>query len=446
MAKGTQKGMSIGEILPLILAVFGGMGCLIAGFRTLWRKRLIDDLPTSKTQGTFIGLTELKGTAESEAPLISCLAGARCVHYTWEVEEHWSKTVHETYTDSKGHTQTRIRTESGWTNVAGGGQSIPFYLKDDTGIIRIVPQGADIKGISTFQQTCSPDDPMYYSKGPAAEVVNSTHQRNFSETALPLHTMLYVIGQARERQDIAAAEIAQDKNAEMFLISTDTEKQISTGYTVLLWFWLIFGLCLAVGGTVAWDMMSRRYSQLNWQTIVIAAGAFILAVLLGWIWTVYNSLVNLHHIVERGWSQVDIQLKRRNDLIPNLETMVKGYGDYESNTQKLLTELRTQLEATPPGIAGADYKGISLMIRAAAEHYPDIKAGESFLKLQQELEDTEQRIALARDYFNNTATFYNTRLSIIPDRFLGNLLKLRPRTLMSAADFERATVEVNLAD
>jgi hypothetical protein len=437
---------AIAGILPLLLAAGGGLGCLIAGFRTFWRKRLIDDLPTSKTQGAFIGLTELKGTAESDAPLASYLAGMSCVHYAWGVDEHWSRTVHETYTDSKGQPQTRTRTETGWTNVACGKQSIPFYLKDDTGILRIAPEGAIIKAISTFRQTCSPDDPLYYSKGPASEVAHSTHQRSFFETALPLHTMLYVMGQARERQDIAAAEIAQDKNAEMFLISTDTEKQISTGYTVFLWLWLIFGLCLAVGGTAAWEMMSRRNSQLNLQPLIIAVGVFIAAVLLGWVWTVYNSLVNLQQMVERGWSQVDVQLKRRHDLIPNLESMVKGYSDYENDTQKLLAELREQSEATPPGAAGADYKGISQMIHSAAELYPDLKAGESFLKLQRELESTEQRIALARDYFNNTATFYNTRLSIIPDRFVANFIKLRPRTLMGDALFERATVEVNLAD
>jgi hypothetical protein len=145
---------------PLLIGVLGGFGCLIVYFRTLWHKRLIDDLPTSKTQGTFIGLTELKGTAESDFPLMSHLAGKRCVYYSWDVEEHWSKTVHETYTDSQGHRHTRTRTESGWTTVASGGQSIPFYLKDDTGIIRIVPDDADITPVTIFNQSCSPDDPL----------------------------------------------------------------------------------------------------------------------------------------------------------------------------------------------------------------------------------------------------------------------------------------------
>ena len=200
-------------------------------------------MPTSKTQGVFIGLTELKGTAESETPLTSYLGGVRCVQYKWQVDEHWSRTV--TYVDSKG---VHTRTESGWTEVASGGKCPPFYLKDDTGIIRIVPKGAAIHGVSTFDRTCGMKDPVYFGKGPATQIANSTHQRRFKESAIPLHVMLYVMGQAREREDVVAAEIAHDKCAPLFIISTKTEKQISTSYVWLVWLWLILGLLFSLGG------------------------------------------------------------------------------------------------------------------------------------------------------------------------------------------------------
>ena len=433
-------------ILPLLSIVLGGLGaigCLIGAFRALRRKRLIDDVPTSKTQGVFIGLTELKGTAESEIPLTSYLGGTRCVQYVWQVDEHWSRTVHETYTDAEGHTHTRTRTESGWTKVAGGGQSTPFYLKDDTGVIRVVPEGATIHSITVFNETCSPNSDLYYGKGPAHSVPDSTHRRRFHETALPLHTMLYVMGQAHERKDVAAAEIAYDKDAPMFVISTRTEKHLSTSYARWFWFWLILGLAVAIGGTVGWSMLVK--ANIAWQLLVAAAGGFIVALLLGWVWAVYNSLINLNHMVEQGWSQVDVQLKRRYDLITNLLETVKGYRDYESEIQKMLAEMRTQTEATPPGVAGPDFKGMAPTLNVIIERYPELKANESFLRLQQALVDAEQRIALARDYFNNIATFYNTRLDIIPDRFVAALAKLRPRTLMTAADFERAPIQVRLA-
>jgi hypothetical protein len=156
-----------------------------------------------------------------------------------------------------------------------------------------------------------------------------------------------------------------------------------------------------------------------------------------WIWTTYNSLINLLHRVEQGWSQVDIQLKRRHDLIPNLVSIVAGYKHYESETQPAITAMRSQMEATPPGVTP--------LLGVVIERYPDLQASESLLKLQKELSDTEQRIALARDYFNDVATFYNTRLGIIPDRYVAVLAKLHPAKLMSSTEFERAPVKVNLA-
>jgi hypothetical protein len=430
-------------LLPIVLGGLGSLGCLIGAFRALRRKRLIDDVPTSKTQGVFIGLAELKGTAESEVPMTSYLAGIRCVQYMWQVDEHWSRTVHETYTDAKGHTRTRTRTESGWTKVADGGQSAPFYLEDDTGVIRIVPEGSTIHSINVFDETCSPDSDLYYGKGPAHGVPDSTHRRRFHETALPLHTMLYVMGQAHERKDIVAAEIAFDKDAPMFVISTRTEKHLSTGYARWFWGLLILGLALAVGGTIGWSIMVKAY--IEWQLLYAAVGGFIVALLLGWLWTVYNSLINLHHMVEQGWSQVDVQLKRRYDLIPNLLETVRGYRAYESELQELLAKMRTQVDGTPPGVAGPDFKGMVPTLNVIMERYPELKANESFLRLHQALVDAEQRIALARDYFNNIATFYNTRLEIIPDRFVAGLARLHPRTLMTAADFERAPIQVRLA-
>ena len=430
------------SLLSVLVGSLASLGCLIRAFIILRRKRLIDDIPTSKAQGVFIGLVELKGTAESEKPLTSYLAGIRCVQCTWQVDEHWSRTVVETYTDAEGHSQTRSRTESGWTRVAGGSLYIPFYLKDDTGVIRIVPERATIHGVTVFNQTCSRGSPLYFAKGPASEVLDSTHQRRFIETAVPLHSMLYVVGQAHVKEDVVAPEIAYDKDAPLFLVSTRTEKQVSRRYTLEFWLWFVGALAAVIGGTVAWSML--KTGGIVWQPLVIAAGGFIGAALLGWLWTVYNSFINLRNMVGQGKSQIDVQLKRRHDLIPNLVKTIEGYRIHESETQRLLAEIRTQTETTLPGEAGPDPKGIAPMLNIIVERYPELKASESFLQLQHALVDTEQRIALARDYFNNIVTFYNTRLDIIPDRFVAAIARLRPQVLMTAADFERAPVHVQL--
>ena len=125
----------------------------------------------------------------------------------------------------------------------------------------------------------------------------------------------------------------------------------------------------------------------------------------------YNSLVRLRNEVDNSWRQIDVQLKRRHDLIPNLVQIVQEMRDYERTVQSELAYLRMQLMATPPGQAGPDPQGASAMVRAIAERYPELKANSSFLNLHKNLVDTEQRIALARGYFNEIASFFNTRRS-----------------------------------
>lgn len=431
--------------ISIIIGAGIALGCLIVALRFLHKKRLIDDLPTSKTLGVFIGLVELKGTAESDTPLTSHLAETPCVLYTWKVEEHWSRTVTETYRDAKGNMQTRTRHESGWTTVAHGGDSIPFYLKDDTGIIRIQPDDAKIEDREVFDKTVTRADPLYFEKGPQRAIANTDHRRRFQETAIPLHAQLYIMGQARERQDIVAAEIARDKDSPLFIISMRTEKQVSSHFRLWFWFWLILGLIAANGGVIINSVIEQSGLPATWQPYLIASGSFLLMWGLGWTWMVFNSLIGLRQRVQQAWAQIDVQLKRRHDLIPNLLQVVEGYRTHEREVQELVTNLRRQMVATPPGVAGPDYSGFTPTLRATVERYPELKSSELFLKLQQSLTETEQRIALARDYFNNIASFYNARLEIVPDRFIASLMRLHTRPLLSVTDFERAPVHVKLA-
>ncbi len=440
--------MNNDSLIPVIVPVLGIVFALVAllfGFRAGKRQRLVANLPTSKTTGVFIGLVELKGTAEVEQPLTSYLTGSRCVYYRWQVEERWSRTVTETYTDSQGKTQTRTRTESGWATVANGADEMAFYLKDDCGAIRIQPARAKLEPQCVMTETVGRGDPLYYGKGPATAVANSDHRRRFTEHAIPLHAPLFVVGHARERDDVVAPEIAADKQEPLFLISTRTEKQVSRGFRLGFWLLVVLGLALAVGGFVAGSMAARREPAADVPLFIAAGAAFVLAWLLGWIWMVYNSLIDLRQRVRQAWSNVDVQLKRRCDLIPILVSVVSGLRDYERNVHTEVAALRTQLQATPPGETGPDPTAVAPFIRAVAEAYPELKASESFLNLQRQLSDTEQRIALARSYFNEIATFYNTRLQVVPDRFVARMGHLQPQALMAAADFERAPVEVAFA-
>jgi len=434
--------MDLRWIVPLVGGLLAWL-CLWRAYVAGRRFLLVENLPTSKTTGVFIGLVEIKGTAEVATPLTSYLAATSCVLYNWSVEERWSRTVTETYQDSNGRTQTRTRRESGWTSVGGGGEQTPFYLLDDCGAVLVRPDGAKIEPLTVFSETCSPVDALYYGKGPVTSIMNSDNVRRFSETAIPLHASLYIVGQARERSDLVAAEIASDPLAPLFLISTREEKQVSKGYRGWRWGWMIFGFVLALGGLALGILMTGADPELYLHEYFIAAAVYLACAFFGWALLVFNGFIDLRQRVNSAWAQVEVQLKRRFDLIPSLVDIVKALRGYEQGLQTDLADLRRQLSATAPGTAGQNHQAVSVTVSALAERYPDLKSDTAFLNLQKNLTDTENRIALARGYFNEIATYYNTRISLFPDKLIAGWAGMHPRILMEAGDFERAPVSVD---
>jgi hypothetical protein len=429
-----------------VLGLLVGAAALFFAVRAGRRQRLIADLPTCKSSGVFIGLVELQGTAETEVPLVSNLAATPCVYFRWTVDEHWSRIVTESYRDSQGRSQTRTRTETGWSTVAQGGSQVDFFLQDDCGEIRIRPERATIEGQTVFQEHCGPGDPLYYGKGPFDAVMNSTFRRRFVEVAIPLHAPIYVVGQAQERDDVVAPEIAHDPTVEMFLISTRTQDQVRRGHAWRFWLLGLFSLILGLLGFIMRDVgMHRSVGESMPSLLLIGAG--LAAVWFGsWAVMTYNSLVTLRQRVRQAWSNVDVQLQRRHDLIPNLVKTVEGMRDYEQKVQTELAKLRSQLRATPPGQAGPDPEAMVPVFQMIRERYPELKADTVFQGLFQNLVDTEQRLALARGYFNEVASFYNARLQVIPDRFLATIRLLQPQPLLAADAFERAPVSVSFND
>jgi hypothetical protein len=378
------------------------------------------------------------------------LTATPCVYYHWSGQEHWSRTVTETYTDSQGKTQTRTRDESGWKTVAEGGEEMLFYIRDDCGIIRIDPQGAKIEPDTILSETCRPGDPLYYGKGPGSTISDSDHLRLFEESAIMLHSQLFVVGHAKERADVIAPEIAADRTVPMFLISTRSERQVSRRLNARYWCLGVLSILFATAGWVIRDaMIAHGPAEIDpSQQLPLYIGIAAIAIstwLAGWFWMAYNSMVNLRQRVSQAWSNVDVQLKRRAELIPNIVRIVEGLRDYEQTVQAEMALLRSQAVATAPGQPGPDPQGCVPTLAAIAERYPQLTVDAAFLGLQRQLAQTEQRIALARTYFNEIAAFYNTRLEVLLDRFVCRAAGLRPQPFITAENFERAVIEVNLA-
>lgn len=154
---------------------------------------------------------------------------------------------------------------------------------------------------------------------------------------------------------------------------------------------------------------------------------FIAAALAAWGIVVYNRLVRDQNHVKAGWSDIDVQLKRRHDLIPKLVDAVRAYADFERATLTAVTELRARSEqlAQPAQIAAVENQiGLGLnRLLAVAEAYPDLKASESFLHLQRELSDTEDKLQYARRFYNGAVRAFNTRVQSFPDVLVARMLR-----------------------
>ena len=161
----------------------------------------------------------------------------------------------------------------------------------------------------------------------------------------------------------------------------------------------------------------------------------------------FNRIVRLRNEVDTGWANIDVQLKRRNDLIPNLVEAVKGYAAHERGVFEEVTQARAAMAgASTPGQTGeADsLLGQALgKLFAVAEAYPDLKASTNFLQLQSDLTDTEDKIAAARRYYNATVQAYNTAIQTFPALLFARSAGFRAREFFAAADDERAPVAVS---
>jgi LemA protein len=185
------------------------------------------------------------------------------------------------------------------------------------------------------------------------------------------------------------------------------------------------------------------------MTILVGL-AIVLAVtgLLVYTIIIYNELVRLRNDNDRAWANIDVLLKQRHDEIPNLVETVKGYMQHEQQTLLAVTQARAAAlsAATIGQKAQADLlvAGALHGLFAVAENYPQLKANENFLKLQNRISDLEERIADRREFFNDDVNTYNTRIRQIPDVFLARLMNLQPREMFKVPPEERRKIEVKL--
>jgi LemA protein len=179
--------------------------------------------------------------------------------------------------------------------------------------------------------------------------------------------------------------------------------------------------------------------------IWVILGIVVLLVIL--VIVTYNGLIRSRNQVENSWAQIDVQLKRRIDLIPNLVETVKGYAAHEKETLDAVVRARNAAIAAPAdphaqAAADSQVTGALRQLFALSEAYPDLKANQNFLALQEELTATEGRVAYARQFYNDTVLNYNNRIQAFPTVIFANLLKFDKREYFEADEAAREVPKI----
>jgi LemA protein len=179
--------------------------------------------------------------------------------------------------------------------------------------------------------------------------------------------------------------------------------------------------------------------------IIVIAIVVVVAI---YLIAAYNGLIRRRNQIENAWSQIDVQLKRRLDLIPNLVETVKGYAAHEKETLERVIQARNaaiQAPNTPHAQAEADNQltGALKSIFALGEAYPQLKANENFLQLQEELTATEGRVAYARQFYNDSVLGYNNKLEQFPTMYFARALKFQRREYFEADEAARTTPQIS---
>lgn len=180
------------------------------------------------------------------------------------------------------------------------------------------------------------------------------------------------------------------------------------------------------------------------EMILLGIGVLVVLVLL-WIAGTYNHFITLRNRIDNAWSQIDVQLKRRYDLIPNLVETVKGYAKHEKSTFEQVTKYRGGLvQGSPEDRLAANNMLTQALgkLMMVAENYPQLKANENFMKLQEELTGTENKIAYVRTSYNDSVMEFNRSTQLFPSSIIAGMFGFASKKYVEAAEQEREAVKV----
>jgi LemA protein len=394
------------------------------------RRRAFTDLATTPAAAVFAGRNEVKGRAWAAEPLTSRRTQSACGWWRYTLEEERVHTRTVTSTDSQGHSHTRTETYTQWHKIdEDGGTLDQLEVVDDTGSVAVALGGAHVEPRELFNDIFREED----GRGFLAKMFdfdNRTGRYREIERGITVGDELFVVGEALLDDQRGVPYLADA------LVSTRSEESRTQWLGVAVWFLVLLGVGLAAAGSAVVVSPSEPALPVAWLPGVGAA-CFVLVV--AWTVTMYNRLRLLSQAVGRATALIDVQLKRRHDLVPALARVVAAHADHE---QSLLSELTEDRSA--PSDASTQTAELRRLL-AVAEAYPELTANESFLNLQRQLADTEARIAGSRTFYNDTVTLLHNLSGRFPGLLVARFVPHAKANLEAAEGFERTVPAIERA-
>lgn len=395
--------LPIGFVLASIFAWFA--------LRLIRVKRIQENLPTSKTAGVTYGLAEVVGTLDNEDDhelFTGPVSGAQCCWYRHLVEE------------KRGSGKN-----SKWVTIQDETHKQPFVIQDDEGEIRAFSGNAEI----------------------ITKHKHSEHRgnRRYTEWRLSPGDELYVLGKARLDKTKGDSLVFGHEKGSPYIIANIPEAAVMLRKAIKGMSLLAIGISLLFLATIWLSGSGGGFSSVDF--LLAAAIAPLLLTVVMFV-LMYNDLVFLRERCERNWSNIQVSLKKRADLIPRLEAVVKEYMAHENNLQQGLALLRTRSGQISTAKEMDQYMAaehVSIAeLSARIEQYPELKGAEMIQDFHRRLVKLENEVALIRSGFNDAVTQYKTRLGSFPDNILARLFHFSARPLLSYSEAAHPIPQVSI--
>jgi LemA protein len=461
----------------VIVPVVGAAG-LWYGIR-FWRRRwVIVDTPTSECAGVFVGRNEVVGTAHPHAMLTAPVTGQSCVWFKWDLER-WVQ-----------------RQKSGsWQTIEARSSNAPFWVVDETGGVLVRPRKAEVHARQVFQERAhasgvmashndlhlasfqgedrfererSASDSGFARQGSQEPIASRGRNIRITEWRIDAGQPLYILGTAAMRPDVVALEFDQRHGSDGLVISTHSESRMANRALLAAFGGLLVGLAAVVLFPAAVHA-TRTYESAGAvpgsPSTLEAVGSWMLTASLAYLgvlilvyWQrVYNRLVAVKQQAANAWSLIDVALRRRHDLLPNLVAVAKRYTQHEQEVLTAVAGVRMGEALPAPEVLPSDRllvqagalnqaeRGGSRSLVALAEAYPQLKADEVFQDLARRMTEAENQVAYARAFYNDAVTVLRDRRRTFPGLLLARLVVTPSWNLFDADDQETYVPPVDLA-